>query len=115
MGGGGIYIGQIGKGTTYQSGSTGPHLPADDCVVDLFAPEGGFCAEDVGFLLGGEVEGEVEVVDALPRFVGSAPGAAGAEVVEAGRAVAVVGVGLDVVAGVVGDPAAEAAVQVEEV
>ena len=69
----------------------------------------------MGFLRGGEVVGEVEVVDALPGLVGRAPGASCAEVVETGGAVAVVRVGLDVVARVVRDPATVAAVQVEEV
>jgi hypothetical protein len=54
----------------------------------------------VGLLCAGEVKREVEVVDALPRLVGRAPATTTTGVVEARGAVAVVGVGLDVVAGV---------------
>jgi hypothetical protein len=39
----------------------------------LLGPEGGGDAKDAGGFGGGEVGGEVVVVDALPGFVGGAP------------------------------------------
>ena len=94
---------------------SGPHLPADHRVVALFAPQGGRDADDELGFGGREVGREVVVVDALPGLVGRAPAASIAAVVEIRQAVDSVRVGLHVVAGIVGDPAAEAAVEVEPV
>jgi len=96
-----------------QRGRARPHLARDDGVVDLLGPERGDGAEDVLGLGLGEVEREVVVVDTLPGLVRGAPGAAVAAVVEVGGVG--VRVGHDVVARVVGDEAAVAAVEVEEV
>ena len=99
---------QLGQGCCAR-----PHFGRDDCVVDLFTPEGHLSAKDVLLLGVGEVEREVVVVDALPSFVRGAPAAAVAAVVKGGDGG--IGVGHFVVARVVADPAAEAAVEVEEV
>lgn len=93
-----------------------PDLLADDSVVDLLTEQGGDGALNEGLLRVGQVEGEVIVVDALPGLVGCAPGTALAAPVEVeDGGIVRVGVDEDVVARVVGDVAAVAAVEVDEI
>lgn len=96
-----------------EGGGARPHLAGHHGVVDLLGPQRHLGAQDVAPLRGRQVQREVVVVDALPGLVRGAPRAAVAQVVEVGNAG--VGVGHLVVARVVGHPAAEAAVEVEEV
>jgi hypothetical protein len=56
-----------------KSSSPWPHFRGDGGVVGLLGPEGGGDAEDARGFGGGEVGGEVVVVDSLPGFVGGAP------------------------------------------
>ena len=91
----------------------GPHLAGDDGVIDLFGPERGGDADDALLLLGGQALGEVVVVDALPRLVRGAPRAAAGAEVEVGHVR--VRVLVLVVAGVVANPAAVTAVEVQPV
>lgn len=104
-----------GPGQLGESSCTRPHLDADDRVINLLGPQGSGNAEDVLLLCLGHVGVKVVVVDALPGLVGGAPRATGTAVVEgklrAGRVWVYLG---RVVAGVVGDVAAVAAVEVEE-
>lgn len=98
-----------------ESSGTGPEFGGDVGVIDLLGPEGSDTTEDVLLLLLVKAVGEVVVVDALPGLVWSAPRATVAEVVEVGGVITfLVGVLHDVVAGVIGDVAAVAAVEVEE-
>lgn len=98
-----------------ERGGTRPHLAADDGVVDLLGPERCRSADNVLALGLGLVAVKVVVVDALPRLVGGAPGAADAAVVEGRRRAGGIGVALDIVAGIVANVATEAAVEVQEV
>ena len=62
-----------GPGEFSKSSGARPHFRGDGGVVGLLGPEGGGDAEDARGFGGGEVGGEVVVVDALPGFVGGAP------------------------------------------
>lgn len=98
-----------------ESSGAGPHLAADDGVVNLLRPQRRRSANDVLLLGVCEVGGEVVVVDSLPCLVRSAPRATNTTVVEGRRSASGVRVSLNIVSRVVGDVATEAAVEIQEV
>jgi hypothetical protein len=104
-----------------KSGSTRPELAVDSGIIVLLRPEWGNSTEDVLSLLSSETNSNIVVINALPCLVGSAPRTAITTIVITGRRVGSGGVSgesirnassqrrrvVDVVTGIVGDPATE--------